>query len=368
MAYAAKGSSGGASKGYSTSSVPKRGYNMGSMRGYNAGGMSSKGYSTGASSPNGYTPAGRSTYTGPKGLEGLTSTSGNTPTMYGLDGVRGMAYSSTGMSPTSRTMSYSITRNADGSVTETCSVSETYGRHGGMDNELFKALMANSFPMNHYDQKEKEDKKNEEERRRRKIEEMELQKLRLMNSERMIIFNPSNFVTSHTPFVGEAEQIMPYVEEAFRKTTGKNLPNDFSLVLCDKEELKTAHQFFNGMWNDGIQGFCVNRNGFGESRIFVKKDELAKVMLTVGHEIGHLQTSSLNGVEEEAKAFAFSMEWMNKIKENNIANLENTIITEHPAENGLHNVAFDFVANMMRQGVNAIDVFNGLIEGRKVAG
>ncbi len=178
-----------------------------------------------------------------------------------------------------------------------------------------------------------------------------------------IMFSPSPFVNKHTCFVNTTEDIQRYVEEAHLATTDRPLPS-CSIKLCDKEELKFAHHFFNGTWSEGIQGFCINRKD--TPLIFVKKDELAKVLLTIGHELGHIQTTSLGGVEEEAKAFAFSMAWMDAIRRNDIANLQDAYVKEQPARNGLHNVAFSFVLDMLSFGKNALDVFSELIHGRKV--
>jgi len=93
------------------------------------------------------------------------------------------------------------------------------------------------------------------------------------------------------------------------------------------------------------------------------EDELARLMLTMGHELGHIITLPMNDPrDEEAKAFAFSMAWMDAIKENNIGNLS-TVINPRPAKNGLHNVAFDFVLSLIENGRKAIDVYLELIKG-----
>ena len=189
----------------------------------------------------------------------------------------------------------------------------------------------------------------------------------MVSAMKMVEFSPNFFVREETKFVATEDEIMPYVEEAFKLTTGKELPADFTLKLCDTDELVMAHNFFNGIWNNGIQGFCINRKGFGTSRVFVKKDDIARMLLTIGHELGHLQTNSLKGVEEEAKAFAFSIEWMKKIKENNIAGLENVIVNEMPAENGLHNIAFDYVIKLLHQDMNPMEIFEHVVNGAKVA-
>jgi len=42
------------------------------------------------------------------------------------------------------------------------------------------------------------------------------------------------------------------------------------------------------------------------------------------------------------------------------------IVYDKPAKNGLHNVAFNFVADLIQQGKTAMDVFTSLIHGLKV--
>jgi hypothetical protein len=349
---------------YAPTEENRRSYSTAPTKGYSTTCVgATKGY---ALSPPQYTGPTENTKAGNYSLERLASTASMIPTyenaMTSTTAVQGIT-----------THSYSITRHPDGSITETysttCSGFPNNIQPGyrmpamhGTPSELTELLPSYGSAVNPYDTGEKELRK-----MRQKEDEADAKKQTMQNFEKLSVFNPDSFINSPTPFVGEAEEIMPYVEEAFRQTTGKALPNNFSLALCDSDDLKRAHKFFNGCWSDDIQGFCINRQVFGESRIFVKKDELAKVMLTIGHELGHIQTKSLKGIEEEAKAFAFSMEWMKKIKENDIAGLSHAIITEQPAQNGLHNVAFDFVANMLRQGNNAMDIFNWLADGMKLA-
>ena len=76
-------------------------------------------------------------------------------------------------------------------------------------------------------------------------------------------------------------------------------------IFCNKEELKQIHSRF-GLWNDNIQGFALNNS----KQIFVKNNELDSLMLTIGHEIGHVYTRCLtNNHDEEAKTFSFAMQW-----------------------------------------------------------
>ncbi|MBW2978238.1 hypothetical protein KY331_05310 [Candidatus Woesearchaeota archaeon] len=168
-----------------------------------------------------------------------------------------------------------------------------------------------------------------------------------------------------TVFVGDAAEIKEFVEEAFMLTTGKPFPDDVRIAVVSGEQLEKIHSKIGGNWDPGIQGFAINRKKFGlVSEIFVRKGELDKLMLTIGHELGHCLTKQLNSVrDEEAKAFAFSLAWMKTIKEHNIANLSTAIKLDRPAKNGVHNVALDFVLDLINKGRGALDIYFDLIKG-----
>ena len=76
-----------------------------------------------------------------------------------------------------------------------------------------------------------------------------------------------------------------------------------------------------------------------------------------------LDRSLPNKHDEEAKAFAFSVEWAKTIKKHNVANLGLNIkedIDFQPARNGLHDVAFSFVDFMVKKGRNAMQLHDDL--------
>lgn len=168
-----------------------------------------------------------------------------------------------------------------------------------------------------------------------------------------------------TIFVGDASEIKEFVEEAFMLTAGSPFPDDVRIAVVSEKELAKIHSKIGGNWDPSIQGFAINRKKHGlVSEIFVKKGELDKLMLTLGHEIGHVLTKQLdNKINEEAKAFAFSLAWMKTIKEHNIANLSTAIKLDKPAKNGVHNVALDFVLNLTAGGKRALDIFESLVKG-----
>lgn len=180
-------------------------------------------------------------------------------------------------------------------------------------------------------------------------------------------FSPNMFLKPERPkaqFIGSVNEIKHYVQEAFKAVTGKDLPEDISIVVVDQDELKQRHEMCNGTWSPGIQGISINRKGFGQSLIAVKENDLDILMMVIGHEIGHVINFQLsNKLNEEAKAFAFEMAWVKAIYENNIANLKNSINPDpKPAKNGLHDVAFGFVKKMLLLGKDAFDIFKDLIK------
>ena len=178
-------------------------------------------------------------------------------------------------------------------------------------------------------------------------------------------FTPENFLHFYRPdtqFIDGAEKVQDFVKEAFRKTTGKELPEHINITVCDEKKFKMLHKANGGTWNPGIQGFSVHLN----NQVVVKQNKLDVVMLVIGHELGHVLSPCLgNAHDEEAKAFAFELAWMKTIKQHNVADLADNInINFQPASNGLHDVAFGFVKKMVDAGKRAMDVFNGLVSGQ----
>ena len=161
-----------------------------------------------------------------------------------------------------------------------------------------------------------------------------------------------------TQFISDAEDVRDTVIETFHALTGKSFPDNLTISICSEDEMKKAHRANSGTWHPGILGFAVNRHPFPSS-IFVMKGSLDEVMLTLGHEIGHVLTKRLeNPVDEEAKAFAFELAWAKTIIENDIGCLaRNFNVDFRPADNGIHDRAFNFVQDMITKGRLAMDLF-----------
>lgn len=167
-----------------------------------------------------------------------------------------------------------------------------------------------------------------------------------------------------TPQIETEDEIMPFVREAFEKTTGREFPSEaVKIAILGEEAFKEVHEAHNGIWNPGVQGFAVNTNGRGMQRIFAKRNSTDELMLTIGHEIGHIMTGTLEDQrDEEAKAFAFSMAWMHAIRQNNIAGIAQCI-NPNPARNGVHDTAFEFVITQAERGKTAMQIYEELAKG-----
>jgi len=155
-------------------------------------------------------------------------------------------------------------------------------------------------------------------------------------------------------FVGKSSEIKEFAEEAFFRTTGMNFPDDVVVKILPAKYFR-----------EGLQGFAINRKEHGQiSEVVVKEDTIDRVMVILGHELGHIMSKRLDDARsEEAKAFAFSIAWIKAIKENNIAGLSTAVCIDHPAKNGIHDIAHQFVVSMIQSGKSAMNVFKELISG-----
>ncbi len=160
-------------------------------------------------------------------------------------------------------------------------------------------------------------------------------------------------------FVGKAEEIREDIEKAFELLAGEPFPDDIKLSVLPAEEFRKLAP------HPSTVGISFNRRNYGLlSEIFVLNDSLGRVMLTIGHEIGHVLTPPLaEKLNEEAKAYAFSLRWMEIIRKHDIAGLAGALVTETPAENGLHDIAFSFVRGLLKEGKSAGDIHYGLVRG-----
>lgn len=182
------------------------------------------------------------------------------------------------------------------------------------------------------------------------------------------VFDPKPFLSPARPqaqFIGEAEDIACYVREAFRDTTGGELPEGIAFRVCSAEEMRRIHRELGSAWSPGILGFSVNRSGHGASEIFVLENFLDELLIVLGHEIGHVLSAPLPSArDEEAKAFAFQAAWLRSLKEGNIAGLQESFVSHFaPAKNGLHDIAFAFVGRMLAAGKEALALYRDLVSG-----
>jgi hypothetical protein len=171
-------------------------------------------------------------------------------------------------------------------------------------------------------------------------------------------FEPSMFISpnrKNVKFVKASEEVQNLVEQAFHALTGKPLP-EFNIRICSENEMAKFHP----NWHPGIAGFAQPAT----QSIFVLEAPLDEIMVTIGHEIGHLLARSAeNPQDEEAKAFAFSVAWARTIKEQNIGGLADNLVIPTPAKNGLHDKAWEFIQGLIKAGENPIALFYQLSSG-----
>lgn len=170
-----------------------------------------------------------------------------------------------------------------------------------------------------------------------------------------------------TQFINDAQEVESLARETFEKTARKELPQNIIIKILDRDDMKAVHEATGAIWSDNIQGFSINSNARNSARnlqnhdkqIFVKKAELDRVMVVLGHEIGHVLTPTVeNAHDEEAKAFAFEIAWVQTMIKHNIGNLKDNLVVDFaPANNGLHDVAAAFVKNLVKKGKEAMELY-----------
>jgi len=155
---------------------------------------------------------------------------------------------------------------------------------------------------------------------------------------------------ANVQFIGEIQKLKPFIEATFKKTTDKQLPENIQFQLLPQVK-------FEKRFGKATLGVSINRYPF-ISDILLKENSLPELLLTAGHEIGHVLSEPIeNSFLEEAKAYAFMLAWLKTIKENNIAGLKDFIKLTPPAKNGIHDKALDFVLEQVASGKEPIEIF-----------
>lgn len=184
----------------------------------------------------------------------------------------------------------------------------------------------------------------------------------ITTKQQSLHFQPDHFLkpVKGSKFVAHAKEIQPYIEETYYRLFQEPFPEDIKISVLNKEEFRKIAP------HPSTIGVSFNRRQQGLlSEIFVLNDLLPRVLLTLGHELGHVLTPTLEDpIDEEGKAYSFSFIWMETIKEHNIANLQNSIVTENPATNGLHDKAFEYIMMFKRAGSSFTEIYNNFIKNK----
>lgn len=175
-------------------------------------------------------------------------------------------------------------------------------------------------------------------------------------------FSPSIFLSPSRPkpVIVNSDEAKNLAKEIFELMMKEKMPDDIFINILTLDDFKTVHSQFSS-WSNGILGFSINGD---KKLVFARENNLDELMIVIGHEIGHVLTKTLpNRHDEEAKAFAFTIEWAKTIKNHNIADLGLSIKEDFsfkPAKNGLHDIALEFVDLVMKKGKSALRLHNDL--------
>ncbi len=179
-------------------------------------------------------------------------------------------------------------------------------------------------------------------------------------------FTPQIFIKRNyevKQFIGRAEQVQPFVEQCYSIITEQNLPNNILIQVLPQQLFEETHEQFGSQCDSSVLGFAINKNPYGLSEVYVRQSDLASVMVTLGHELGHVLSNKLSSPQaEEAKAFAFTLEWVKIIAMHNIADIGEAMQIPEPAKNNVHDAAFEWVLEKVKNGNKPMEIYRELIK------
>ncbi|MEK6889786.1 MAG: hypothetical protein AABX35_01225 [Nanoarchaeota archaeon] len=179
-------------------------------------------------------------------------------------------------------------------------------------------------------------------------------------------------------YVRETSQVLPVLRETFkamgfaddfringRKNVVSFRDNEFAVVSdLEYNRLDYMHNDKNPSVSNAFCIFPEYNPGLGLA--FVREGFVEQVVVSTIHEFGHLLGNPLDNVpDEEAKAYAFVNAGANLIKARNIGGLGEkvgSILNRKPCfkTSPNHHMAHGFVANLVEQGMNPLDLYEML--------
>jgi len=175
-------------------------------------------------------------------------------------------------------------------------------------------------------------------------------------------FDPRAFLDPSAPpqmWVSSLGEVQTLIHETWARMMHTPLPPDITITIGSAEVL-APH--FGGMLPAGVRGFAIPAKEGTLKQIFIKSGPKDQIMMTIGHELGHISSPILPDIrDEEAKAYAFSLAWMQVMREHRIGDLKPQIWLSG-AKNGIHNVALDAVLDASRH-VQPLTMYHQLTAG-----
>lgn len=150
------------------------------------------------------------------------------------------------------------------------------------------------------------------------------------------------------------------------------IDRDYCFCLTDVSIRIPSDRVFEEDYSEGDQRLRKEARGIwgftdrSRNRIYVKRDSLAMMVLSIGHEIGHMITHSLGGLEEK-KAYAFEGWWTDSLLGLGLPYLSkeeiDSIRNKRPSGSKIHEEAFDLVKTWRESGYSCKRLFYKIIAG-----
>ncbi|MEK6910400.1 MAG: hypothetical protein AABW82_01370 [Nanoarchaeota archaeon] len=180
-------------------------------------------------------------------------------------------------------------------------------------------------------------------------------------------------------YARETSKILPILAETFRELgfadNFRTLTNRKNVTFFRDNELSVVSnlrydQIYSEHNNDNpiaSNAYCIfPEHNFGTGLAFVRTGLIHSVLVSALHEFGHLLGKPLDEFSnEEAKAYAFSRAGANIIASGNIEGLGRRVLEAvniRPSEKEYpdHHMAHGFVANLVEQGMNPMELYEML--------
>jgi hypothetical protein len=162
------------------------------------------------------------------------------------------------------------------------------------------------------------------------------------------------------------QQVEPLVKGAFLGVAEREIPRDIQIFVFPYQ---TLEMFYRKMGGNGPTPAATSFRKDSLGIALVEAGECAKVMYAIGHEVGHLSTTTLeNRLHEELKARVFQELWFNELdkpKYNGIGDSARGFLEKsQKIKDAEHVKAEEEFIEIMKSGIDLSQVYKDIVAGR----